>query len=795
MSRLRRASLLIAVATAVSATPASAEEELSARLDALSSNALIDDSPSEQARAVSLLAHGPGSLMRDGDSLVVDIRVHGDVRDRVAGIRAAGGDIVATSPGDGLIEAAVPESSLRDVGDAAGVDAVTEVLTPLTGAVRAGAPNRVDTINTCATGTVSEGVAQLKAGIARTQFDADGTGVKVGVLSDSYDRKTTASTHAADDVASGDLPGVGNPCGRTAPVQVLDDSAPDIPSPPTVGDEGRAMAQIVHDVAPGADLAFATASTGDVAFANNIKALANAGADVIADDIIYFDEPFFQDGIIANAVTTVTDQGVAYFSMAFNDNRVIGGNDSNSWEAPAYRSMACPPLLNGPVPAATDCMDFDPGAGTDGSFNITATGQAGATRPFRFILQWAQPQNGVTTDFDLYLLNTATSQLFSSTNVNATTGKPYEFIGLNPGNTTAGNYQLFIRRTSGTGTPRLKWVNADNSAGSIAGLEYPTSSNGDIVGPTIFGHNGTAAAQTVGAVPFNNSATMESYSSRGPVTHYFAPANGSTPAAALASPEVLSKPNVSATDGGLNTFFGSGNRFFGTSAATPHAAGVAALQLSANPALTPAQIKATQMSTADPIGGFGPLAAGAGLVNALDALGGAPPAPPTVAITSRPAARTNVALPTFAFGTTGNAKTLSCIVDGTPIPCASPFTVPAALADGPHAVTVSATDYFGQSGEASATFDVDTTGPGVSIKKGPKAKTNKKKAKFVFTAGAGTTLHCKLDKGAFEDCAAREKFKVKPGNHKLEVFATDDLGNAGARAAESWKVKKKRKKK
>ncbi len=112
--------------------------------------------------------------------------------------------------------------------------------------------------------------------------------------------------------------------------------------PPGQADEGRAMAQIVHDMAPGADLAFATAFVGgDVGFANNIRALANAGADVIVDDIIYFSEPFFQDGIIANAVTDVTNDGVAYFSMAFNNN----GLGKNSYEAPAYRSTTCPAIV------------------------------------------------------------------------------------------------------------------------------------------------------------------------------------------------------------------------------------------------------------------------------------------------------------------------------------------------------------------------------------------------------------------------------------------------------------------
>ena len=65
------------------------------------------------------------------------------------------------------------------------------------------------------------------------------------------------------------------------------------------------MLQIVHDVAPGASLAFASAFNGLASFAANIQSLAAAGAKVIVDDVIYFAEPLFQDGIIAQAVNNV----------------------------------------------------------------------------------------------------------------------------------------------------------------------------------------------------------------------------------------------------------------------------------------------------------------------------------------------------------------------------------------------------------------------------------------------------------------------------------------------------------
>ena len=78
-------------------------------------------------------------------------------------------------------------------------------------------------------------------------------------------------------------------------------------------DEGRAMLQIVHDVAPGAALAFYTGDNSEADFAHGIGALAAAGAKVIADDIGYFDEPFYQDGIVAQAVDAVAGPGRRLF--------------------------------------------------------------------------------------------------------------------------------------------------------------------------------------------------------------------------------------------------------------------------------------------------------------------------------------------------------------------------------------------------------------------------------------------------------------------------------------------------
>lgn len=138
------------------------------------------------------------------------------------------------------------------------------------------------------TGSVtSQGDATLKADVARTTYSVTGAGVNVGVLSDSYNKLEGE----AAGIASGDLPAAG--------VQVL------LEFGAGASDEGRAMAEIIHDVAPGAAVAFNPAFNGEAGFAQGIINLAAAGCRVIVDDIIYSAEPFFQDGIVAQAVDQV----------------------------------------------------------------------------------------------------------------------------------------------------------------------------------------------------------------------------------------------------------------------------------------------------------------------------------------------------------------------------------------------------------------------------------------------------------------------------------------------------------
>jgi hypothetical protein len=167
--------------------------------------------------------------------------------------------------------------------------------------------------------TLSEGDATHRADDARDFFGITGAGVKIGVLSDGVE-------NLASSQASGDLP----------PVTVL-------PGQIGSGDEGTAMLELIHDLAPGAELFFATALPTITTFADNIRLLRSAGCDIIVDDILYFVETPFHDGqaagvvsntnggVVTQAVNDVTADGALFFSSAGNSGNK---NDETSgvWE-------------------------------------------------------------------------------------------------------------------------------------------------------------------------------------------------------------------------------------------------------------------------------------------------------------------------------------------------------------------------------------------------------------------------------------------------------------------------------
>ncbi len=803
---------LAALLAPLGAAAATSPTTLSPRLAVLASPPVRGLASAAQSRRVGLAAHGTGSLLRHGRRVLVDVHFGSDTAERLDALRATGARVVAVSPRYEAVTVAALPAQLRALGSLGGVLAVSEVIAPLTHAV-------------CPSGSVvSEGDGQLEAAAARGDFGVDGSGVTVGVLSDSFNQAVGLATSERGDVATGDLPGPSNPCGQK---RAVDQLIPLIPGAAAAEegeeeneeeeggtDEGRAMVQIVHDLAPGADIDFASAYNGEFAFANAIRALHAAGAQVIGDDIGYFDEPFFQDGPVAVAVNEVTAAGANYFSAAGNENFFDEeGNEIGSWEAPEFRETACPAAL--PAPYET-CMDFNPAAGKDSSMGITIEEE----EALYVDLQWAQPWNGVTTDLDMFLVKEGeiVGEAFNNANTEPGRQEPYEFIpyeeheeegspeeevelviarcDVKCGEGRAEEEVDGVKPLEGTkggddGTPRLKVVLIGDSA-----LQYPETKGGDVTGPTVFGHPGAASAIAAGAINYATKAEPEYYSSRGPVTHYFGPVTG-TAAAAPTPAEVIPKPNVTATDCGRTTFFYSfregGYRFCGTSAATPHAEAIAALIRSANPGVTNAQVRADMEATALPIGEFGPEAIGAGLLDA-DAAVAALALPPTVTVRTPPAAVGKEKRPSIAFDANRPVRFV-CTLDGSvPSACASPFVPAANLAEGSHTFTVTGTDIAGRSGTASAKFSIDTKAPSARVAKHPKklVKTHRKAVALSFGFASddkSATFRCRIDKGKFKTCKAKISRRFRKGGHSVAVRAVDAAGNVGKPATFKFRVK------
>ncbi|MFZ1790225.1 MAG: S8 family serine peptidase [Saprospiraceae bacterium] len=409
----------------------------------------------------------------------------------------------------------------------------------------------------------------------------NGSGIKIGILSDSYDDLGGASA----GVLSGDLPGVGNPNGFTTPVEVLEDFGPGI-------DEGRAMAELIHDVAPGASLAFHTAFAGFASYAAGIIDLRQAGCDIIVDDVFYLAQPYFQEDIIGQAVNEVVADGAMYFSSA--------GNQANNSYDEAY------------VPGG---FLFDFGGGNvyephdwgGGDYFLQVT-----IPPGEFIdlfLQWDEPSIlagmvGPQQDIDILVFNaTLTNIIGGSFEINPSDGVPVEsFFGFNGGITPI-TINIFVGRWSLTpGNPnRLKFIDIQ---GDEVGprYEYPNL----ITKSTLVGHENTTGAIAVGAAPYFRTPEfgiappeIESFSSVGGTPILFAP-DGTR----LTTPILLQKPDITAPDGINNTFFGGDfepdgfSNFFGTSAAAPNAAALAALLKDTYPTFTNARIKELMLTSA-----------------------------------------------------------------------------------------------------------------------------------------------------------------------------------------------------
>jgi hypothetical protein len=430
---------------------------------------------------------------------------------------------------------------------------------------------------------VSQGDVSMNSDDARNATGLNGAGVTVGVMSDTYNCNPppfvpgAPTSTAAQDEANEEVP---------PNVEVLDNGG-------CAGaiDEGRAMVQLIHDVAPGAAQKFHTAFGGQVDFAIGMLELQGAGANVLVDDVIYFAENMFSDGIPAQAADLAVGEGAAFFSSAGNDARF-------SYES-EYRETVVATNPSGNLggngkPFVLPVHDFDEGAGTDTLQHIHVT-QTGGQAAIIFSFQWdqpflssttfaqltdpnpASPPQGATGDLDMLIYDSKghlvprcppgvavgiTCQLGGTRNIG---GNAVDVTGLfvtGPKDKT-GDYFVRFVRVGGIAPEHVKYV-AFVLAGGLDSVEHDTASG------TAYGHTNAANVAAVGASSFYLTEEFDSYfsalvqdtpgacipaclndfSSAGGVPIYL-----DKYGVPLASPIVRETPRVTGPDGGNTTFF------------------------------------------------------------------------------------------------------------------------------------------------------------------------------------------------------------------------------------------------
>lgn len=526
-------------------------------------------------------------------------KVGGDLLGR---LRAAGAGIRYPSAATGTVLVEAPLGALTTIAGWSDVTGVTLAHGLITGhetdprstppaeskenraarvedAARAAA-SKVAAVTVSQGSVLSEGDRTHAADTARTKYKVTGTGVKVCALSDGVD-----SLEASQ--ASGDLP---------ADVDVLTGQEGG-------GDEGTAMLEIIHDLVPNAKLGFATAFTSEASFADNIRALRfTAGCDIIVDDVVYYHESPFQDGLPARAVNAVVADGGFYFSSAGNEGNKLDGTSGN-WEGDFVDSG------RGIGKFAGKAHDFDPGAGTQ-VFDPLSPNSANCVTT----LWWADPLGGSANDYDLYLIDAAGNVSDFSQDVQDGNDDPFEILATGSGS----NQKLAVVKYSGADRylqlSVFRGRFADSPDGTLKAFSTPGITRG---------HSAAAGAFSVAAAPaadplpfdledgdpanpagpypnvFTKQTLPERFTSDGPRrVFYNADGTAVTPGDFSSTGGVVrNKPDITAADGVL-TSVPDFAPFFGTSAAAPHAAAIAALALSGNPGMTNAEIRAALTGTA-----------------------------------------------------------------------------------------------------------------------------------------------------------------------------------------------------
>jgi Subtilase family/Dockerin type I domain len=426
------------------------------------------------------------------------------------------------------------------------------------------------------TGSVTtQGDAILNAATLRNTLTANGSGVRIGVISDGMEG--LASSQATNDLGAVDVSTCNVSPGATSPTAS------------GAGAEGTAMAEIVHDIAPGAQIFFGYFGTNTTGTALNFNAAVNclaAHTDVVVDDVAWFDLGPDDGTSLVSANTSAALANVANPIRGYYT--AVANQAENHYHGSYVDSGFSTPLSH-----AGDWWQLDQfqgGAGTtDAGFGLqcSSTVRCGDTievapgGSFSVFIQWNEPYGSATSDYDLLVQdNSNVPVTLSPQNPQRQgAGFPYPVEGFSLTNTHGvntvyniliGNYKnlapartfdMFVLCRSCFAFPTGLVAPDDISAHNYNTLAGSVPNQSDSGG-------GVVSVGAISAADSPSYNTIDGYSSRGPTA------------------DARTKPDVTGIDCvAINGAAGFHNPFCGSSAAAPHAAGIAALLLSCNPML------------------------------------------------------------------------------------------------------------------------------------------------------------------------------------------------------------------
>ena len=602
----------------------------SSEFDAGSSSSSNKHALTRQVRAQrpgDVLARSVGSsstAMTIG--ILVDIHVTEVTDALLAHVRALGGEVVYASPRHKSLRARLLAGTLDELAADPAVVFIKAGLAPVT--------NKINT---------SEGVTAHNVSYVWSALGATGSGIKVGVVSDSAAASTIVSLQKSGDLHDAYV--IAN--------QESDGT-----------DEGTAMMEIVYDMAPDATIIFATGQVSDTGMADNIIQLAAAGCEVIVDDLSWSSEsPLHDYSVITEAVNTVTVNGsskVVYVSSAGNDN---------------YAASGYPTVWAGPFNNYT-ATEHNWGSGYNQYLPIK-----GLYAPGGILLWWSDPLGGSANDYDLYLLDANNHVVLASEDYQTGTQDPVEVIGagLDYLNWASNDYKVLVYRNPGA---QPRYLHLMLWSCGLYDCYFSIGTTG-----AVHGHATAPGAYAVAAIEapsagqsfasFGNTLVPEVFSSDGPVRLFYQ-ADGTTPYTPgnLTTGGITRKTPVFAGADGISAATPGFDPFYGTSAAAPHVAALVALvksSVSASAYLTRDGITALLKATAQRVGTVD----GTGYSNVTG--WGVPNIAPVIA-----------ALKACTNGSYVDTATLVCTVcpNGRDVPagsagsdaCTSPSTLPGATA-------------------------------------------------------------------------------------------------------------------